>query len=162
MPVSTVGGRREVAERPQRPRSTDESAPPLLSPAGAKARAFDVVKRTLPPGSKSRNIVRGGLLAYRESRRVSRDVRALLAESGVVEPHEPTYYTWYRRHRATAAEHKAQRDASAAASQPLHVLVVVFTGPEENGNASSHGREHSQTDLAALGRRGVRRRGSRT
>ena len=76
VPVSTVGGRREVAAAP--PEETDESAPSLLSPAGAKARAFDVVKRTLPPGSKSRNIVRGGLLAYRESRRVSRDVRALL------------------------------------------------------------------------------------
>ncbi|HTC70692.1 MAG TPA: glycosyltransferase [Acidothermaceae bacterium] len=140
VPVSTVGGRREVT-RPAEPavaaEAAEPSAAPLLSPAGAKARAFDVVKRTLPPGSKSRNIVRGGLLAYRESRRVSRDVRSLLAESGVIEPHEPTYYTWYRRHRALPAEHKAQRDASAAASQPLHILVIVFTGPEENGNAAA-------------------------
>jgi glycosyltransferase involved in cell wall biosynthesis/GT2 family glycosyltransferase/predicted SAM-dependent methyltransferase len=137
VPVSTVGGRR--AEAPPatiaQPATDVSSAPRLLSAAGAKERAFDVVKRRLPAGSKSRNIVRGGLLAYRESRRVSRDVRALLAESGVIEPHEPTYYGWYRRNRATPAELKAQRDASIAASHPLRVLVVVFTGPEENGNA---------------------------
>ena len=139
VPVSTVGGRRSepkpatIAE----PAGEASSAPRLLSAAGAKERAFDVVKRTLPAGSKSRNIVRGGLLAYRESRRVSRDVRALLAESGVVEPHEPTYLGWYRRNRATPAELKAQRDASIAASHPLSVLVVVFTGPEENGNATA-------------------------
>ena len=68
---------------------------------------------------------------------MSRDVRALLAESGVIEPHEPTYSGWYRRNRATPAELKAQRDASLAASHPLRVLVVVFTGPEENGNANA-------------------------
>ncbi|HZV25086.1 MAG TPA: glycosyltransferase, partial [Acidothermaceae bacterium] len=139
VPVSTVGGRR-FEPKPAtiaQPASEVSSAPRLLSAAGAKERAFDVVKRTLPAGSKSRNIVRGGLLAYRESRRVSRDVRALLAESGVVEPHEPTYHGWYRRNRATPAELKAQRDASLAASHPLRVLVVVFTGPEENGNATA-------------------------
>ncbi|HWF40775.1 MAG TPA: hypothetical protein VN683_01715, partial [Acidothermaceae bacterium] len=139
VPVSTVGGRRSEPKPATiaQPASEVSSAPRLLSAAGAKERAFDVVKRTLPAGSKSRNIVRGGLLAYRESRRVSRDVRALLAESGVVEPHEPTYYGWYRRNRVTPAEFKAQRDASLAASHPLRVLVVVFTGPEENGNASA-------------------------
>src|SRR5450631_1205367 len=132
VPISTVGGRRTTGES-----SDIEAAPPLLSAAGAKERAFGVVKRRLPAGSKSRNVVRGGLLAYRESRRVSRDVRALLAESGVIEPHEPTYLTWYRRHRAPAAQLRAQRDASAAASQPLQVLVVVFTGPEDSGNANA-------------------------
>ena len=139
VPVSTVGGRRSEPKAPTiaEPAGEVSSAPRLLSAAGAKERAFDVVKRTLPAGSKSRNIVRGGLLAYRESRRVSRDVRALLAESGVVEPHEPTYLGWYRRNRATPAELRAQRDASIAASHPLSVLVVVFTGPEENGNASA-------------------------
>jgi GT2 family glycosyltransferase/predicted SAM-dependent methyltransferase/glycosyltransferase involved in cell wall biosynthesis len=139
VPVSTVGGRRTKAESS----GADTETPPpprlpqMLSAAGAKERAFGVVKRRLPAGSKSRNVVRGGLLAYRESRRVSRDVRALLAETGVIEPHEPTYLTWYRRHRASAAEVKAQRDASAAASQPLRVLVVVFVGPEESGNANA-------------------------
>ncbi|HEY5200009.1 MAG TPA: hypothetical protein VIJ31_03795, partial [Acidothermaceae bacterium] len=139
VPVSTVGGRRSEPKPATiaQPASEVSSAPRLLSAAGAKERAFDVVKRTLPAGSKSRNIVRGGLLAYRESRRVSRDVRALLAESGVVEPHEPSYLGWYRRNRATPAELKAQRDASIAASHPLSVLVVVFTGPEENGNANA-------------------------
>src|SRR5450432_857314 len=134
VPVSTVGGRR--AEAPAVAESVVPTQP-LLSAAGAKERAFGVVKQRLPAGSKSRNVVRGGLLAYRESRRVSRDVRALLAETGVIEPHEPTYLTWYRRHRASAAEVKAQRDASAAASQPLRVLVVVFVGPEESGNANA-------------------------
>ena len=141
VPVSTVGGRRAEPAHATvaQPQSAPDlpSGPSLLSPAGAKERAFDLVKRRLPAGSRSRNIVRGGLLAYRESRRVSRDVRALLAESGVIEPHEPTYHGWYRRNRVTAAELKAQRDASISASHPLRVLVVVFTGPEENGNASA-------------------------
>jgi GT2 family glycosyltransferase/glycosyltransferase involved in cell wall biosynthesis/predicted SAM-dependent methyltransferase len=124
VPVSSVGGRRKAAATVEAP------LPSLLTPAGAKARAFGLAKKAMPSGSKARGAALAGLHTYRETRRVSREVRQFLAETGVTAPHEPTYHAWYRNHQPSEASLKAQRDVSAAAVQPLTVLVCVLVGPE--------------------------------
>jgi glycosyltransferase involved in cell wall biosynthesis/GT2 family glycosyltransferase/predicted SAM-dependent methyltransferase len=128
IPMSSVGGRRRESA------ASDADAPTLpspLTPAGAKARAFGLAKKALPAGSKSRGAALAGLHTYRETRRVSREVRQFLAETGIIAPHEPSYHAWYRNHRPSAGTLKAQRDASAAATQPLTVLVCVLVGPDQ-------------------------------
>jgi GT2 family glycosyltransferase/glycosyltransferase involved in cell wall biosynthesis len=134
-PVATpsVGGRRVVkAARPAADLG-GAAQPPLLTPAGVKARAIAAAKRAMPPGSRSRGAARAGLLAYRESRRVSRMVRRSLADSGVMEPVEPSYRAWCKQHDADQRQLLAQREASRAAAMPLQVLVCVQANGDPEG-----------------------------
>jgi glycosyltransferase involved in cell wall biosynthesis/predicted SAM-dependent methyltransferase len=122
----TVGGRRVVTAGRPVPTTAHDNRPSLLSPAGAKARAVAAAKRAMPPGSRSRATARAGLVAYRESRRVSRAVRRSLADSGVIDLKEPSYRSWCKQHDADQRQLLAQRDASRAAAMPLQLLVCVL------------------------------------
>jgi GT2 family glycosyltransferase/glycosyltransferase involved in cell wall biosynthesis len=136
-PVPTVGRRRPR----EASSSVTATGAPITDSAGVvaevasptpKARVFATAKRVLPPGSRARNTARAGLLAYRESRRVSRDVRRVLTETGVVEAREPSYHHWYKQHDVDEKQLTAQREASRSATEPLHVLVCVLVGDDES------------------------------
>jgi hypothetical protein len=129
-PIPSVGGRRVVTAEPQAT-SGQLELPPALTAAGVKARARRIAKSKLPASSRRGAAVRAALLAYRESRRVSREVRDLLAQTGVVTPKAPTYRNWCRRHDADTRQLVAQREASSAAAAPLRVTVCVLSGGDE-------------------------------
>ena len=136
-PVPTVGRRRPR----EASSSVTATGAPIADSAGVvaevtsptpKARVFATAKRVLPPGSRARNTARAGLLAYRESRRVSRDVRRVLTATGVVEAREPSYHHWYKQHDVDEKQLTAQREASRSATEPLHVLVCVLVADDES------------------------------
>jgi O-antigen biosynthesis protein len=138
VPIPSVGRRSDVTAPKSGPAAgldSEAELPPAVTAAGAKARLRRAAERRLPPGSRSRATARAGLLAYRESRRVSREVRTLLAESGAVGGLEPSYRSWYRHHDADEKQLVAQRAASRAATAPLRLLVCVLSNGDESNPA---------------------------
>ncbi len=103
---------------------------------GAKAKARDNAKRVLAPGTRGRGAALAGLHVYRETRRVSRDVRRLLTEAGVVEPKEPGYRQYCKEHDATEAQLRRRREASTAAVAPARFVVCVLAGTGEHADAA--------------------------
>jgi GT2 family glycosyltransferase/glycosyltransferase involved in cell wall biosynthesis len=123
----------EAAARPGDPLTDllDEDAA-AAEPLGLKARIRTVAAERLPEGSRAREVARAGLATYRELRQTADRVREAWVIPGAVEPREPSYKAFLRRHESTPQMIADQRTYSRRVDNPLHVHVVVVA----DGNAA--------------------------
>jgi GT2 family glycosyltransferase/glycosyltransferase involved in cell wall biosynthesis/predicted SAM-dependent methyltransferase len=103
-------------------------APPPVQP-GLKGRIKQVAKERLPHGSRLREVAKAGFRTYQEMRIFGRQVKGAWVIPGVVEPREPSYAAWLRRHKPTDLALAAQRDYALATTDPTSVHVLVLPGP---------------------------------
>lgn len=106
------------------PAEPEADAPPQK---GVKGR-LRAVARSMPEGSRRREMARASLLTYREARTFGRRVKATWAIPGVLEPSEPRYAAWRRRHQPTPDKLELQRRHARRAVHQHSVQVVVLPG----------------------------------
>jgi O-antigen biosynthesis protein len=125
-------------ENEPRPLVSDEPEPDLLDdllvedehalpaePAGWKARLRAAASSRLPEGSRGRQLARAGLETYRELRKTREKVREAWAIPGAIEPREPSYRSFLRRHESNPQMLADQRTYSRKVDNPAHAHVVV-------------------------------------
>jgi GT2 family glycosyltransferase/glycosyltransferase involved in cell wall biosynthesis len=98
------------------------------APLGLKARVRIAAAERLPEGSRAREVARAGLATYRELVHTAQRVREAWVIPGAVEPKEPSYKAFLRRHESTPQMLADQRTYSRRVDNPLHVHVVVADG----------------------------------
>jgi GT2 family glycosyltransferase/glycosyltransferase involved in cell wall biosynthesis len=124
----------DVLEEPE----SEEPAEPL----GWKGRIRQAAAARLPEGSRGREIAKAGLITYREVRRTTDKVREAWAIPGALEPREPSYRAFLRRHEADDLPLAEQRTYSRKVDNPSRVHVVVLPG--------AHGAPGTESTLASL------------
>ena len=108
-------GRRAGGRRPRRSRRTSRTTCARSSPRTAEPRRLPldvdprpqpasrrsvraVAAARLPEGSRSREVAKAGLTTYREARKAAAKVREAWVIPGALEPKEPSYAAFLRRH----------------------------------------------------------------
>jgi GT2 family glycosyltransferase/glycosyltransferase involved in cell wall biosynthesis/predicted SAM-dependent methyltransferase len=106
-----------------------EPRPAAPAAAGIKGRIKQFTKQRLPEGSKSREIAKAGLRVYREARVFGQRVKHASVIPGVLEPREPSYTRWLRRHQPSQQTLAAQGAFATRTSDTKEVHVLVLPGP---------------------------------
>jgi GT2 family glycosyltransferase/glycosyltransferase involved in cell wall biosynthesis len=128
----------EVLEEPER------EQPPAAT--GWKGRLREAAAARLPEGSRKREVARAGLTTYREVRATTERVREAWAIPGAVEPREPSYRSFLRRHEPDAVQKAEQRTYSRRVDNPTRVHVVVLPGSDgTTGTAATLASLRDQT-----------------
>ena len=107
-----------------------------VEPAGLKARLRIAASERLPQGSRAREIARAGLTTYRELVHTAERIREAWVIPGAVEPKEPSYKAFLRRHDSTPQQLADQRTYSRRVDHPLQVHVVVAEGNDDDLEAT--------------------------
>jgi GT2 family glycosyltransferase/glycosyltransferase involved in cell wall biosynthesis len=134
-----------VADDPQPDRRPDllddderqDAAAADPGPQGLKARLRTAVAARLPEGSRSREVAKAGLATYREARVAAAKVREAWVIPGALEPKEPSYAAFLRRHDSPPHVLNEQRKYSQRTAQPSAVHVVVVA--EDSSGAPAAG-----------------------
>lgn len=139
----------ENVEGDVRPLVAEDTDPvdPLeaLEPYGLKGHVRAVAAALLPRGSRSREIARAGLTTYREARIAAAKVREAWVVPGAMEPREPSYAAFLRRHESPPQVLDAQRTYSRRTGQPTSVHVVVVDAGQPVALAVTLGSLQGQT-----------------
>jgi O-antigen biosynthesis protein len=94
-------------------------------PQGLKTRLRLAAAARLPEGSRSREFAKAGLATYREVRLTAERLREAWAIPGALEPKEPSYASFLKRHESNPQMLADQRTYSRRVDNPAHVHLVV-------------------------------------
>jgi GT2 family glycosyltransferase/glycosyltransferase involved in cell wall biosynthesis len=115
---------------------SDESVRPL-APLAWKGRVRQALADRLPEGSRSREVARAGLTTYREVVGTASRVREAWTIPGALEPREPSYRSFLRKHESTPQQLSDQRTYSRRVDNPAHVHVVVLPADAAGSDADA-------------------------
>ncbi|TFV62901.1 UNVERIFIED_ORG: glycosyltransferase [Bacillus sp. AZ43] len=99
-----------------------------LPPAGLKARIRQQLAARLPEGSRAREVAKAGLVTYREVVHTAGRVREAWTIPGTLEPREPSYRAFLKRHESNQQVLADQRTYSRDIDNPARLLVVLLPG----------------------------------
>jgi GT2 family glycosyltransferase/glycosyltransferase involved in cell wall biosynthesis len=104
-------------------------------PQGVKARIRAAAAARLPEGSRSREVAKAGLNTYREVREAAARIREAWVIPGALEPKEPSYAAFLRRHDSPPHVLGEQRKYSRRTKQATTVHLVVVAEPAADSGA---------------------------
>jgi hypothetical protein len=124
----------ENQEGDVRPLVAEETEPDPLevpAPQGLKARLRALAAARLPEGTRSREVAKAALTTYREAIMAAARVREAWAIPGALEPREPSYTAFLRRHESPRAG--AERAAAVLACAPTSRPACTSWWSAEDG-----------------------------
>ncbi|MFN2537826.1 MAG: glycosyltransferase, partial [Mycobacteriales bacterium] len=114
----------EPAAPARRPVAAVPGTPP--GPLGPRQRARAAFDKAVPIGTPRREVAKAALLTAKEGRRVRGNLKKIWNIPGVIDPREPSYSSWCKRHDASKHGLELQAKLSRTATHQLSTQVIVL------------------------------------